>query len=55
MSKRLGERKFYQKITDVYAIALGYDPFAAATKHFFAAVQNRMHYFKDGLVLPALV
>ena len=37
---RLSERKFYQKITDIYATALDYDPSATATKRFFAAVQN---------------
>lgn len=41
---RLSERKFYQKITDIYATALDYDQFATATKRFFAAVQNKMHY-----------
>ncbi len=41
---RLSERKFYQKITDIYATALDYDPSAATTKRFFAAVQNKMHY-----------
>ena len=40
---RLSERKFYQKITDIYATALDYDPSATATKRFFAAVQNKMH------------
>jgi len=39
---RLSERKFYQKITDIYATALDYDPSATATKRFFAAVQNKM-------------
>jgi len=41
---RLSERKFYQKITDIYATALDYDASAAATKCFFAAVQNKLHY-----------
>ena len=41
---RLSERKFYQKITDIYATALDYDPSATATKRFFAAVQNKIHY-----------
>ena len=41
---RLSERKFYQKITDIYATAIDYDPSATATKRFFAAVQNKMHY-----------
>lgn len=38
---RLSERKFYQKITDIYATALDYDPSAKATKRFFSAVQNK--------------
>lgn len=38
---RLSERKFYQKITDIYATALDYDPSAKATRRFFAAVQNK--------------
>ena len=37
---RLSERKFYQKITDIYATALDYDQTATATKRFFVAVQN---------------
>ena len=45
---RLSERKFYQKITDIYASALDYDPFATATKRFFAAVQNKMHFAVHG-------
>ena len=45
---RLSERKFYQKITDIYATALDYDASAAATKRFFAAVQNKMHYAVHG-------
>jgi len=45
---RLSERKFYQKITDIYATALDYDSSATATKRFFAAVQNKMHYAVHG-------
>jgi hypothetical protein len=45
---RLSERKFYQKITDIYATALDYDPSASATKRFFSAVQNKMHYAIHG-------
>jgi len=45
---RLSERKFYQKITDIYATALDYDPTAAATQRFFAAVQNKLHYAIHG-------
>jgi len=45
---RLSERKFYQKITDIYATALDYDPSATATQRFFAAVQNKLHYAIHG-------
>ena len=45
---QISERKFYQKITDIYATALDYDPSATATKRFFAAVQNKMHYAIHG-------
>jgi hypothetical protein len=45
---RLSERKFYQKITDIYSTALDYDPSATATKRFFAAVQNKMHFAVHG-------
>lgn len=45
---RLSERKFYQKITDIYATALDYDPSAATTKRFFSAVQNKLHYSVHG-------
>lgn len=38
---RLSERKFYQKITDLYATAIDYDVSAQATKRFFATVQNK--------------
>jgi len=45
---RLSERKFYQKVTDIYSTAIDYDPTATATKRFFAAVQNKMHYAIHG-------
>jgi len=45
---RLSERKFYQKITDIYATALDYDPSAKATQRFFSAVQNKLHYSIHG-------
>ena len=45
---RLSERKFYQKITDIYATAVDYDPSAKATQRFFAAVQNKLHYSIHG-------
>lgn len=45
---RMSERKFYQKITDIYATALDYDPSAQSTKRFFSAVQNKLHYSVHG-------
>ena len=45
---RLSERRFYQKITDIYATALDYDRTAKTTKQFFAKVQNKMHYAVHG-------
>lgn len=45
---RISERKFYQKITDIYATSLDYDPSATATKRFFSAVQNKLHYAIHG-------
>ena len=41
---RLSERKFYQKITDLYATAFDYDKDAKTTKRFFQTVQNKMHW-----------
>ncbi len=45
---RLSERKFYQKITDIYATAIDYDVTAQATKRFFAMVQNKLHWAIHG-------
>ena len=45
---RLSERRFYQKITDIYATALDYDRTAKTTKEFFAKVQNKMHFAVHG-------
>lgn len=41
---RLSERKFYQKVTDLYATAFDYDKQAATTREFFALVQNKLHW-----------
>ena len=41
---RLSERKFYQKITDIYATSIDYDPKASATQRFFATVQNKLYW-----------
>jgi hypothetical protein len=45
---RLSERKFYQKITDIYSTAIDYDVTAQATKRFFATVQNKLHWAIHG-------
>ncbi|HED36712.1 MAG TPA: cell filamentation protein Fic [Ignavibacteria bacterium] len=45
---RISERKFYQKITDIYATAIDYDNTAETTKKFFAVVQNKLHWAIHG-------
>jgi hypothetical protein len=45
---RLSERKFYQKITDIYATSIDYDVTAQATLRFFATVQNKLHWAIHG-------
>ena len=41
---RLSERRFYQKITDIYATSMDYDPKSPTTREFFAKVQNKLHF-----------
>ncbi len=52
---RMSERKFYQKITDLYATAIDYDRTANTTRIFFATVQNRMHQAVHGRTAPELI
>ena len=52
---RLSERKFYQKVTDIYATAVDYDKTALATRRFFAAVQNKMHRAVNGLSAAQII
>jgi len=52
---RLSERKFYQKITDIYATAIDYDVQAQATKRFFATVQNKLHWAIHGQTAAELI
>ena len=52
---RISERRFYQKITDIYATALDYDKTAKTTKQFFAKVQNKMHYAVHGHTAAELI
>lgn len=52
---RLSERKFYQKITDIYATAIDYDLAAQATKRFFATVQNKLHWAIHGQTAAEII
>ena len=52
---RASERKFYQKVTDLYATAFDYDRTAAATKRFYATVQNKMHFAIHGHTAAELI
>ncbi len=52
---RLSERRFYQKITDIYATSIDYNNNAPTTKSFFAMVQNKLHYAIHGHTAAELV
>ena len=52
---RASERKFYQKITDLYATAIDYDRNSATTRSFYATVQNKMHYAVHGHTAAELI
>ena len=52
---RLSERLFYQKITDIYATAIDYDPTSKITQRFFSAVQNKLHYSVHGQTAAELI
>ncbi len=52
---RLSERKFYQKVTDIYVTSLDYNRDDALTKMFFKKVQNKMHYAIHGHTAPELI
>lgn len=52
---RISERKFYQKITDIYVTAIDYDVTAQATKRFFATVQNKLHWAIHGQTAAEVV
>ena len=45
---RASERRFYQKITDIYALSVDYSADAPVTKEFFATVQNKLHFAIHG-------
>jgi hypothetical protein len=52
---RLSERKFYQKITDIYSTAIDYDVTAIATQRFFASVQNKLHWAIHGQTAAEII
>ena len=52
---RLSERRFYQKLTDIYATAIDYNRDAPTTHEFFAKVQNKMHYAVHGQTAAELI
>ena len=52
---RLSERRFYQKITDLYSTALDYDPSSKTTIDFFKKVQNKLHWAIHGHTAAELV
>ena len=52
---RASERRFYQKITDLYALAADYDPNAEIIQTFFATVQNKLHLAIHGHTASELI
>ena len=52
---RLSERRLYQKITDIYALSADYDSKAEITKHFFATVQNKLHWTITGKTAAEII
>jgi hypothetical protein len=52
---RTSERRFYQKITDVYATSIDYDPTAPLTQTFYATVQNKLHWAITGLTAAEVI
>ncbi len=52
---RASERRFYQKITDIYALSVDYDSEAPLTKEFFATVQNKLHWAITGKTAAEII
>ena len=52
---RASERRFYQKITDIYALSADYDKNAPVTKEFFASVQNKLHWAISGKTAAEII
>lgn len=52
---RASERRFYQKITDIYALSANYDKNSETTKEFFASVQNKLHWAITGKTAAEII
>ncbi len=52
---RASERRFYQKITDIYALAADYNKDAETTKDFFTTVQNKLHWAITGKTAAEII
>lgn len=52
---RLSERRFYQKITDIYTLSADYDRDDTTTKHFFATIQNKLHWAITGKTATEII
>jgi hypothetical protein len=52
---RASERRFYQKITDIYALSVDYNPKAETTREFFASVQNKLHWAITGKTAAEII
>lgn len=52
---RASEKRFYKKITDIYALSVDYSPTAPITKEFFSTVQNKLHYAIHGNTAAELI
>lgn len=52
---RASERRFYQKITDIYALSVDYNPKAEMTREFFASVQNKLHWAITGKTAAEII
>ena len=52
---RASERRFYQKITDIYALSIDYDKHSPVTKDFFATVQNKLHWAITGKTAAEII
>ncbi|MBE0335719.1 virulence RhuM family protein [Paenibacillus sp. 23TSA30-6] len=52
---RASEKRFYRKITDIYALSVDYDPHSSVSKEFFATVQNKLHFAVHGHTAAELI